>query len=262
MAEERKLPTAENFFMNHPLYEEISYTQDDTDELLEMLFTDRLNDVHCPDCKNSSLFSLNKQLSNGFYPNWFKERNSYYKRVFTCLRNEEHTLTFFFRIDNFKVQKVGQYPSMADLNTYDVKKYAPVLGKQQYSDLRKAIGLVAHGIGIGSFVYLRRIFEDLVEGAKEHAEKQGALDIDVYKSCRMAEKIQMLDKFLPPFLVEHRKLYGILSKGIHELTEDECLKSFDVVKIGIEIILDEHLEQKSKQAKIDAASKAINKLQH
>lgn len=262
MAEERKLPTAENFYMNHPLYEEIPYTQDDTDELSEMLLTARLNDVHCPECKNSSLFQINPSASNGFYPHWYEGNNSYFKRAFVCLRNKDHTLNFFFRVNDFKVQKVGQYPSMADLNTYDVKKYAEVLDKQQYSDLRKSIGLVSHGIGIGSFVYLRRIFEDLVEGAKEHAEKQGVLDIDVYKSCRMAEKIQMLDKFLPPFLVEHRKLYGILSKGIHELTEDECLKSFDVVKLGIEIILDEHLEQKSKQAKIDAASKAINKLQH
>ncbi|BEL85355.1 MULTISPECIES: short-chain dehydrogenase [Serratia] len=262
MAEERKLPTAENFFMNHPLYEEISYTQDDADELSEMLFTDRLNDVHCPDCKSSSLFSLNRQSSSGFYAHWREDNNKYYKRVFTCLRNGEHTLTFFFRIDNFKVQKVGQYPSMADLNTYDVKKYSTVLGGQQYSDLRKAIGLVSHGIGIGSFVYIRRIFEDLVDGAKKQAVAEGALDIDAYSSCRMAEKIKMLEKFLPPFLVEHRALYGILSKGVHELTEDECLRSFDIVKVGIEIILDEHLEQKARQKKIDTASKAIKKLQY
>lgn len=261
MDEKRQLPTAEVFYMNHPLYEEIPYSQNLLDELAGMLFIDQLNDVHCPDCKISSLFRLNNQYSSGYHSTWYEGDGVYYKRVFTCLRNTEHTLTFFFRIDNFKVQKVGQYPSMADLNTYDVKKYSTVLDKQQYSDLRKAIGLASHGIGIGSFVYIRRIFEDLVERARVHAEKQGGINIESYNSCRMAEKIKMLEKYLPPFLFEHRKIYGILSKGVHELTEEECLKSFDIVKVGIEIILDEHLEEKARQAKIDAASKAIKNLQ-
>ncbi|XUV80229.1 hypothetical protein ACREYP_13985 [Enterobacter sp. TMH.L2] len=262
MDEKIQLPTAEVFYMNHPLYEEISYSEENVAELEKMLLIIQMNDVHCPDCQASSLFKINNSLSKSFYQGWHKENNSYCKMVYNCLRNYEHSLTFFFRIDNFKVQKVGQYPSMADLNTYDVKKYATVLDKQQYSDLRKAIGLASHGIGIGSFVYIRRIFEDLVERARVHAEKQGVMNNEEYKSCRMADKIKMLEKFLPPFLVEHRKIYGILSKGVHELTEEECLKSFDIVKVGIEIILDEHLEEKARKAKIDAASKAINNLQH
>lgn len=260
MDEKRQLPTAEVFYMNHPLYEEIPYSRDNIDELTGMLFINQLNDVHCPDCKNNSLFRIDGQDSTGYYHDWYAGINRYYKRVFVCLRNKSHTLTFFFRIDNFKVQKVGQHPSMADLNTYDVKKYSTVLDKQQYSDLRKAIGLASHGIGIGSFVYIRRIFEDLVEKAREYAEIKEELNIEEYKSCRMAEKIKMLEKHLPPFLVEHRKIYGILSKGVHELTEEECLKSFNVVKVGIEIILDEHLEEKARQAKIDAISKAIKNL--
>lgn len=262
MDEKKQLPTAKVFYMDMPLYEEITYTEDDRDELYSMLAAVRLNDVHCPYCKNSSLFKVDTYFSDNIYENSYKSSNGYFKRVYTCLRKDEHVLTFYFRIDNFKVQKVGQYPSMADLNTYDVKKYAPVLGKQQYSDLRKAIGLASHGIGIGSFVYIRRIFEDLVENAKVHAEEKKAINIEEYKACRMNDKIQMLDKFLPPFLVEHRKIYGILSKGIHELTEEECLNAFAIVKVGIEIILDEHLEEKARQAKINAISKAINNFKH
>ncbi|MBZ7346837.1 short-chain dehydrogenase [Klebsiella michiganensis] len=261
MDEKTQLPTAEVFYMNLPLYDEISYSQADIDELGRMLFINQLNDVYCPDCESSSLFRVNEQHSTGYSYHWHEGSNSYYKRVFTCLRNTKHILTFYFRIDDFKVQKVGQHPSMADLNTYDVKKYSTVLDKKQYSDLRKAIGLASHGIGIGSFVYIRRIFEDLVEKARCHAEEQGVIDIEKYKSCRMAEKIKMLEENLPPFLVEHRNIYGILSKGVHELTEEECLNSFEIVKVGIEIILDEHLEEKARKAKIDAASKAIKNIQ-
>lgn len=49
---------------------------------------------------------------------------------------------------------------------------------------------------------------------------------------------------LPDFLVKNRDLYGILSKGIHELSEDECLSYFDPVKAALELILDQALEKK------------------
>lgn len=66
----------------------------------------------------------------------------------------------------------------------------------------------------------------------------------------MEEKITCLSEFLPEFLVEHKHLYGILSKGVHELSEEECLGSFDIVKTGIELILDEVIEKKKKLEKI------------
>jgi len=58
-------------------------------------------------------------------------------------------------------------------------------------------------------------------------------------------------------LVEHRALYGILSKGIHELSEEECLKIFPAVKVGIELILDTKIEALERQRKIEAAKKEI-----
>ena len=38
----------------------------------------------------------------------------------------------------------------------------------------------------------------------------------------MDEKIVMLRTELPQFLVDNREWYGLVSKGIHELTEEEC----------------------------------------
>jgi len=49
-----------------------------------------------------------------------------------------------------------------------------------------------------------------------------------------------------------------LSKGLHELSEDECLKHFSVVRLGIELILDQKIEERERQKKLDKASKAIN----
>lgn len=52
-------------------------------------------------------------------------------------------------------------------------------------------------------------------------------------------------------------MYGILSIGIHSLTENECLQYFETVKLGIELILDEEVERYKKKQKLEEAKKKI-----
>ncbi|GGY66178.1 hypothetical protein GCM10007071_11210 [Marinobacter zhanjiangensis] len=51
---------------------------------------------------------------------------------------------------------------------------------------------------------------------------------------------------------------GLVDHYIHELSEDECLKHFSVVRLGIELILDQKIEERARQRKLEEASKAIN----
>jgi hypothetical protein len=105
---------------------------------------------------------------------------------------------------------------------------------------------------------LRRIFENLIEEAHEKTVVENKeFSNDEYIKAKMDEKIKMVKDYLPEFLVENRSLYSILSKGIHDLTEDECLQYFETVKIGIEQILDEKIIQKEKELKAEKARKAI-----
>jgi hypothetical protein len=50
------------------------------------------------------------------------------------------------------VQKIGQFPSLADIANDESKTYRSVLTKRDSSEFHKAIGLATHGVGIGSFV--------------------------------------------------------------------------------------------------------------
>ena len=109
-------------------------------------------------------------------------------------------------------------------------------------------------------MYLRRIFESLVEEAHAIAQSDPAWDDEKYQRGRMTEKIEFLKDYLPDFLVQNQGLYGILSKGLHELTESECLQAFPVVRVGIEIILDTRLEEIQKTKKLKGAEKAIQAL--
>jgi hypothetical protein len=70
----------------------------------------------------------------------------------------------------------------------------------------------------------------------------------------------MLTQHLPKFLVENRKLYGIMSVGVHTLSEAECLDAFPIVLVGIELMLDEHLEKHAREKKITEAGLKISAL--
>lgn len=158
------------------------------------------------------------------------------------------------------IMKIGQYPTIADVHIGQIQDYKGVLSKEELKEFTRAIGLAANGVGIGSFVYLRRIFENLIQSAYEQALKDDAIDKEQYARGRMNDKITLLRDYLPGTLVEIKDVYGILSKGIHELSEEECLQYFDAMKNGIELILDDKLEQKRKEQKRKATLESVSKI--
>ena len=81
-----------------------------------------------------------------------------------------------------------------------------------------------------------------------------------YGRARIEERISLLKDHLPEFLVQNRGLYGILSTGVHSLSESACLSSFPAVRLAIELILDDLLEAHERQAKVKAATKSLEAL--
>ena len=159
------------------------------------------------------------------------------------------------------ISKVGQYPSVADFHIGQVRKYNKVLPQDKMREFTKAIGLAANGVGIGSFVYLRRIFEHLVFEALEVAlSKDEQFDRDTFTTAKMNEKIKMLSGYLPDFLVENHTIYGILSKGIHELSEEVCNEHFSIIRESIEMILDEKLDAYQKEQKKKSIRQALSRI--
>lgn len=175
--------------------------------------------------------------------------------------NDEIEVMVLLDADDHSIMKVGQYPTIADMHKAQVKHYKSVLTEEEMKEFTRAIGLAASGVGIGSFVYLRRIFENLIQEAYIQALSNGDVEEDVFLHMRMDEKIGALKEYLPKTLVEIKQIYGILSRGIHELSEKECLSYFDAMRTGIEIILDDKLEQRKraeKRAKAIAQVSTIN----
>lgn len=174
----------------------------------------------------------------------------YYMITLTCKRKEYDILRFFIYKTVDAIYKVGQNPSLADLQFAEIdKKYNKVLPAEDLKNLKKAIGLVSHAAGAGSFVYLRRIFEKLIsESFKDNSKNLNISESD-FQKLRMLDKVEILKDYLPSQLVEMKSVYSILGKGVHELTEQVCLKYFAPIKLSIELILDQKIEEQQKKEK-------------
>ncbi|NES98752.1 MAG: hypothetical protein F6K32_26995 [Desertifilum sp. SIO1I2] len=264
-----KLPSPTDWYFNTPLYEDLNLTDLESDKLnyyLSPLQANSLSmDVYCVQCKNQSIFKTLDVSSTSRSPENFSQTRIL-TTTLTCARDSSHKIYFLFLYHVLydplqkKLIKIGQNPSIADLKKYSIEQYKKVLGEEKYREFSRAIGLFSHGVGIGSFVYLRRIFEDLIEESYHKAKANLCLDEIEYRKKRMDEKIQALNQHLPNFLVENRKIYSVLSKGIHQLSEKDCLEHFLTLQASIEIILEEKLADLNKQKKEVAVAEKLAQL--
>lgn len=260
--EPEQLPDMVDFCLNVPLYKTFYFDKDNElhqEKLDEIYYFDGGHlDCFCNECNKESVFHPKGKESDQHFIVRYK--NAVFEHVFSCTRDNTHKLFFLFRFQNWSITKVGQHPSLADLSAVEIRKYRKVLGNEGYAEFNRAVGLVTHGVGIGAFVYLRRIFEKLIEEAHQREMPTNGWDEGSYQKAHIEEKITLLKNSLPNFLVENKSLYSILSKGIHELTESECLGAFPITRLGIELILDEKLEKLERDKKIKGASKDISDL--
>lgn len=238
-----KLLTAHDFFFESPLYKEFSY--EDFKEFDSLLSEDI--DAYSVKNETETTYEISEE--------WIEEINikfSPHKNVegfqlvtLQCKRKYNDILRYFLYNDQIgkKIMKVGQIPSIASLQFSDLeKKYNKVLEKQYLEEFKKAIVSASHGYGVAAFVYLRRIFENLINTTfQENHSKYNCAQVE-FSNKKMAEKIELLKENLPPQLIKMKKVYGVLSLGVHELNEEDCLSYFGPLKLSIELILDDKIE--------------------
>lgn len=211
------------------------------------------HDAYCVQCKRLSTFKLLRapRIEVPYANSVSHHRAGVVVREFECSRVSSHFITFALIMYDKGNMKVGQWPSIAKIGQGALREYDPVLKGEDREELAKAIGLHAHGVGAGAFVYLRRILERFVREAEEGVD--GALD----SGARMVDRIAALRGKLPDFLTDNKMIYGILSKGIHELPEETCRAAFPVVRSALEQIIEEKLAAKRRA---DAAKRAEKNL--
>jgi len=287
-----------NFLQTAGLYDSMEINKDNIQDLILLLDGKVRISAYCKECKEERVFSMSpyihfvdepnecyslklseevlrvqkgyvlentpspgslagKENTSWKWKNWQIEDVS---RIlvfkFACSMDEEHHLDYIVLTTDNSMMKIGQYPSVADMTFPELDTYKHVISKQDRKELGTAIGLFASGVGAGSYVYLRRILERLVYQAK--ATAGDTVNDAEFEQARVAERIKMLEGYLPEILIKNTTIYGILSKGIHELSEEECQKYFPVVKECIYQILGMWESLRKKQADEAALSKALS----
>ncbi len=288
-----------DFLQNKPIYEKIEVTQENIADLANLFNGQAKIDCYCKQCKEKRVFQappfvafhnpqtsapvllsdiiLNEQNNwqlNSFLPQQESENrpqwywcNAIIENClncmvlrFDCAMDHAHSIFYILKIEGNFIRKVGQYPSIASLLFPEIDRYRKILSEDDMKLLKRSIGLYSDGVGIGSFVYLRRIFENVIIQARDYAEKDNKIDLSNFQAVKMAEKIKILKAYLPEFVVENAQIYGIVSKGVHELSEEECLEYFPILRDSILIIL-RHWDQERQDRDAEKnIKKAISRI--
>lgn len=217
-----------DFLVNKGLYDEIEITKDNIFELADLVGGHVKIDIYCPKCGESRVFSCemipyywydehNQEIKGRSLEEeivswqeiqnmdgtrfvgdpeapWTWTNNSIENDTrlmvfkFFCAMDNTHHLDYIVLTYGNKMKKIGQYPSVADLSFPELKEYRKVMTKEDEKELKRAIGLFASGIGVGSFVYLRRIFERIIVTASRKAIEEGKIKEEEFGKAHVDEK--------------------------------------------------------------------------
>lgn len=192
------------------------------------------------------------------------DENKVLKINLECTSKDKHKLYVIFQLteDNYLI-KVGQYPSILDFDN-SLKEYRQVLkDKSVTKELTNAEILKTHNMGVGAFLYLRRIFEKLILEQFEQAKLANDIDVQVFNDASTEDKVKILHEkgYAPTYMAEINPfIYSILSKGVHRLSEKECNLHYDTLKESILLILEEKVAMARKEKLKKLTKNELNKI--
>lgn len=167
---------------------------------------------------------------------WYRPTKRLPRKVVTHAGEETHYYSA-------QIQKVGQFPPLS----IDVPRALEKnLGGTHAALYRKALVSRNEGFGLGAVSYIRRVVEDkteeLIEVVAQLAEAH-QIDAETVKQVRAAkteratydQKLKIAATVLPKSLVIDGVnpldvLYSLVSAGLHDLTEEQCIEIADETK--------------------------------
>ena len=264
--------TIKEIIFDSPLYSKWENTvqiEEEDGELMDYTLDYLISDfderveVYCTLCESKRVFAADKGLhSSGFvlnphYPKTKLRTNRSLFKSFRCSANSEHDIIYGFHIDGKDIVKISEYPSKYDSVIDNFNKYKKVIKKGKLKELAKASQLESYGYAIASFLYYRRIFEDIILQAFSNSSIENKIEETDFRKKRMDDKIDYVKEYLPDYFNENSYIYGTLSKGVHELEENECQQFLPIVKAIIFYSLDEAVDKRNKELRKEKFAKQL-----
>ena len=187
----------------------------------------------------------------------FYNRGALLIKEYECGLNSNHRKYEIFYKDNEanKIIKIAQYPSEYDTGSKEyLDRLKAVCGTKEAREMvkfiNKALIMESNGFGIPALVYMRRAFERLIAISEDKNKLENT-------GTTMAERIKN-NPLLPEQIKENTRLYNIISEGIHNETEEECMELFKVIKVGFTILLRRTYEHVQEEKELDQLSKLVS----
>ena len=224
--------------------------------------------LHCP---TTTCNGLRTFKCDPFNPReWDGRRNVFF--TYICRNCEGFLKTYALQVerDNDGRDSTGSAVKFGEIPSFG-PPLPPRLSKmfgQNRELFRKGWRAEKQGLGIGSFVYYRRVVENqkdhILEEFRKAAERLGAdnellSSIDRAKNeTRFTEAIDSVKDAIPDGLKVKghnplKLLHKALSRGVHDLSDQECLEQAQAVRVILNELIENMVRITSEKREIDAA---------
>ena len=221
-------------------------------------------DLHCENCDGTRAFKCTNDFSATLSPGTVFEELDYQCK--NCKDGERFSKRFCLAIIgegvDGAVQKIGEYPAY---NPITSRKVYDLIGENHRELFLKGRRAELRGLGIGAFAYYRRIVDDqkdmIIDRLEKVAKRLGASEpaLRVFASAKAQDQftsaIKEIKDALPSALFIAGQnpltiLYDILSDGIHDLSDEECLTHARTVRTLLIALADRISEISKDDAKV------------
>ena len=192
-------------------------------------------------------FSKNELIDDGVW---------YLEYTFKCTNEPDtHIYRMYLLVSKkgnvFSLTKIGQHPSIIDIHGFDFDCYRKQLESYKaYDDFRKAELCNVDGFSAGAYTYLRRVFEKMLNKYCEGVKLEDNRTETKIKTCEGSFDIRVR-KLL-------KRLYKILSKGIHQLSDEESKNYYEYLRIIIVMQLEFIKEKDDNESQTQALDSQLN----
>lgn len=182
----------------------------------------------------------------------------------------DEKLTMIFLYEKNCIAKVYQSFISDIIKDEDIQQFKKMklLNEDDLKELNNANKCKKLGMNIASFVYMRRIFENMLQRIYEAHQSEVTIKDDSKKFTDLfvKDKVKLLKPYLPILMNEevssdkYIKLYKLLSEGIHKLNEDICESLYNIIKELLLMILEKEMQEKKNRKNLAELETSFNKI--
>lgn len=216
---------------------------------LEFLKLENSIDCFCEGCKRESVFLDVVDISL---------KDEIYTLQFSCARDKSHKITFVVLSTPNGFEKIAQVPPSISGSLSKTEKYRDLIGDEYYDEYLKGINSYNNGMAVGAFIYFKRILEMLIFDKFALNMEEVSIPLADFRKLSFGEKLKKLEKFLPRIFMQNIPSYEMVSRHIHDLSEEDCRAYFPFLRSTLELILDDTLFEIEQMKKREEFASFLN----